>query len=46
VHCLPQWGWGAVGGWVAVVIYLMVLAGALNLRWRSGAWRAIVLDRS
>jgi MATE family multidrug resistance protein len=46
VHCLPQWGWGAVGGWVAVVIYLMVLAGALNLRWRSGAWRSITLDRS
>jgi MATE family multidrug resistance protein len=43
VHFLPQFGWGAIGGWIAVLIYLIVLAGALLLRWRSGAWRRIRL---
>lgn len=38
---LPQLGWGAIGGWIAVLIYIAALAGALNLRWRSGAWRRI-----
>jgi MATE family multidrug resistance protein len=42
-HFLPQLGWGAIGGWVAVLIYLIVLASALLLRWRSGAWRRIRL---
>jgi multidrug resistance protein, MATE family len=42
-HFLPQLGWGAVGGWVAVLIYIIVLAGALALRWHSGAWRKIKL---
>ena len=36
VHFLPQFGWGAVGGWVAVLIYVMVLGSTLFLRWRSG----------
>jgi multidrug resistance protein, MATE family len=38
VQFLPQLGWGAIGGWVAVLIYIMVLAGTLFLRWRSRAW--------
>jgi MATE family multidrug resistance protein len=38
VSFLPQLGWGAVGGWVAVLIYIMLLAGTLFLRWRSRAW--------
>jgi multidrug resistance protein, MATE family len=42
-HFLPQLGWGAIGGWAAVLIYIMLLAGVLALRWRSGAWRAIKL---
>jgi MATE family multidrug resistance protein len=41
VHFLPQFGWGAVGGWVAVLIYVMVLGSTLFLRWRSRAWQAI-----
>jgi multidrug resistance protein, MATE family len=41
VHFLPQFGWGTVGGWVAVVIYVMVLGSTLYLRWRSRAWQAI-----
>jgi MATE family multidrug resistance protein len=38
VQFLPQLGWGAVGGWIAVLIYIMVLGGTLFLRWRSQAW--------
>jgi MATE family multidrug resistance protein len=38
VHFLPQFGWGAIGGWIAVLIYIMVLGGTLLLRWRSRAW--------
>jgi MATE family, multidrug efflux pump len=41
VHFLPQFGWGTVGGWVAVLIYVMVLGSTLYLRWRSRAWQAI-----
>jgi MATE family multidrug resistance protein len=43
VHFLPQFGFGAVGGWVAVLIYVMVLGTTLLLRWRSGAWQRIYL---
>lgn len=43
VHFLPQFGWGAVGGWVAVLFYVMVLGSTLYLRWRSRAWQAIRL---
>jgi multidrug resistance protein, MATE family len=41
VTFLPQFGWGAVGGWVAVLIYVMVLGTTLFLRWRSRAWQRI-----
>jgi len=41
VNFLPQYGFGAVGGWVAVLIYVMVLGSTLFLRWRSRAWQAI-----
>jgi MATE family multidrug resistance protein len=41
VDVLPQLGWGAVGGWIAVLVYVMVLGSALFLRWRSRAWQAI-----
>jgi multidrug resistance protein, MATE family len=41
VSFLPQLGWGAVGGWVAVLIYVMVLGTTLFLRWRSRAWQRI-----
>jgi multidrug resistance protein, MATE family len=43
VHFLPQYGFGAVGGWVAVLIYVMVLGSTLFLRWRSRAWQTIRL---
>jgi MATE family multidrug resistance protein len=41
VSFLPQFGWGAVGGWVAVLVYVMVLGTTLFLRWRSRAWQSI-----
>jgi MATE family multidrug resistance protein len=43
VDGLPQLGLGAVGGWIALLIYVAVLGTAMALRWRSGAWRRIVL---
>jgi len=43
VDFLPQLGWGAVGGWVAVLLYVMTLGSTLFLRWRSRAWQAIRL---
>ncbi|MFL6603928.1 MAG: MATE family efflux transporter [Steroidobacteraceae bacterium] len=41
VHFLPQFGWGTIGGWIAVVLYLMVIGTVLFVRWRSGAWQKI-----
>jgi len=38
---LPQLGWGAVGGWTALVIYICLLGVTLFVRWRSGAWKKI-----
>ena len=43
VNFLPQFGWGAYGGWTAIVVYLMVLGLALFIRWRSGVWQKIRL---
>jgi MATE family multidrug resistance protein len=41
VEVLPQLGMGAVGGWLALLTYVVLLGGALYLRWRSGRWRQI-----
>lgn len=41
VTFLPQFGWGTYGGWVAVVLYLMVLGTTLFVRWRSAVWQTI-----
>jgi MATE family, multidrug efflux pump len=41
VDFLPQYGYGAIGGWVAVLVYVIVLGSTLFLRWRSRAWQAI-----
>lgn len=45
VHFLPQFGYGAVGGWSAAVVYVVLLGVTLLMRWRSGAWRRIELGR-
>ena len=41
VGFLPQFGYGAAGGWVAAIVYVSALGVTLLLRWRSGAWRRI-----
>jgi MATE family multidrug resistance protein len=38
---LPHLGWGAMGGWAALVIYIVLLGATLFVRWRSGAWKKI-----
>jgi MATE family multidrug resistance protein len=39
VDLLPQFGFGALGGWSALLVYVVLLGSALLLRWRSGRWR-------
>ncbi|HUK01203.1 MAG TPA: MATE family efflux transporter [Steroidobacteraceae bacterium] len=41
VTFLPQFGWGSVGGWLAVILYVLLLGTALLIRWRSGTWQKI-----
>lgn len=43
VEFLPQLGWGAAGGWSALLLYTGALGATMFLRWRSGAWRRIDL---
>jgi MATE family multidrug resistance protein len=43
VHFLPQFGYGAIGGWAALVFYVMLLGTTMCLRWLSGAWQRIKL---
>jgi len=38
---LPQFGWGAVGGWSAMVLYVLLLGTLMFGRWRSKAWQRI-----
>lgn len=45
VSFLPQLGLRTVGGWSAVLLYTFSLGAAMFLRWRSGAWRKVVLPR-
>jgi MATE family multidrug resistance protein len=42
-QALPQLGWGALGGWTALLLYTLALGATMYLRWRSGAWKRIVL---
>jgi len=41
VDVLPQFGLGATGGWIAMVVYCVLLGSVLYLRWRSRAWELI-----
>jgi MATE family multidrug resistance protein len=41
VDVLPQFGFGAAGGWAALLAYVVLLGSALFLRWRSGRWRQV-----
>jgi len=38
---LPQAGLGALGGWLALMAYAMVLGSVMYRRWRSERWRRI-----
>jgi MATE family multidrug resistance protein len=40
---LPQLGWGAAGGWFAVVVYALLVGAALFLRWRSRSWQRLTI---
>jgi MATE family multidrug resistance protein len=39
----PGLGLGAVGGWCAILVYVVAIGTALWLRWKNGAWKAIRL---
>ena len=39
----PGYGLGAVGGWCAILVYVVAIGTALWFRWRNGAWRRIRL---
>jgi MATE family multidrug resistance protein len=43
VEWLPQLGWGARGGWLAVVFYVFCVSLALQWRWHGRRWQAIRL---
>jgi Na+-driven multidrug efflux pump len=43
VDWLPQLGFGSIGGWFAALAYICCLGIMLFWRWRSGAWRRVVL---
>jgi MATE family multidrug resistance protein len=43
LHFLPQLGYGAWGGWVALIIYILLLGVVLFGRWRLGVWQKIRL---
>jgi len=40
---VPGLGLGAVGGWSAILVYVLAIGTALWLRWRHGAWKLIRL---
>jgi MATE family multidrug resistance protein len=42
---LPQAGLGALGGWLALMSYAMVLGVVMYRRWRSNRWQQIDLWR-
>jgi len=43
VNFLPQYGYGAAGGWTGLLVYVVLLGVALYVRWRSGRWQRIRL---
>lgn len=43
VDFLPQFGYGAIGGWAVALVYCSLLGSLIFLRWHSGAWRRIKL---
>jgi len=44
VSGLPQLGLGSVGGWTALLIYVLLLGTTLFARWRARAWQRVRLS--
>ena len=40
---LPQFDMGALGGWIALMVYVILLGSSMFWRWRHGAWRRVSL---
>ena len=43
-NLLPQFGLGIVGGWIALLSYIVLLGLMLLWRWRTRTWEAISID--
>lgn len=43
VDWLPQYGFGAAGGWLAAVVYVSLVGILMLARWRSTAWERMVV---
>ena len=43
VDWLPQFGYGAAGGWMAAVVYVSLVGVVMLARWRSRAWERMVV---
>jgi multidrug resistance protein, MATE family len=43
IDAVPGLGLGAVGGWSAILVYVVAIGTALWLRWKNGAWKRIRL---
>jgi MATE family multidrug resistance protein len=43
VDGLPQFGLAALGGWLALMCYAILLGGSMYWRWRSGIWQRMRL---
>jgi MATE family multidrug resistance protein len=41
---LPQFGLGALGGWLALMSYVVLLGSCMFWRWRHGAWRRVIIS--
>jgi multidrug resistance protein, MATE family len=41
IDAAPGYGYGAVGGWSAILVYVLAIGTALWRRWRSGHWKRI-----
>jgi len=44
VRGLPQFGFGAIGGWWALLIYIVLLGLTMLWRWRARAWQKITIQ--
>jgi len=38
---LPQFGYGTVGGWAALLVYIVLLGLTMSWRWRKKSWQRI-----